>query len=152
MELNSTAEEQVLLERLRRRRAELRDSMSVLELALAAPTTGAPERWADRVHTALVELSADFRLHVEITEGSNGLYQELLETAPRLSDAVAHLTSEHVAIRRLLDDLLATAAASTDVDRLRSQGTALLGRLVRHRQRGSDLVYEAYQVDIGGDT
>jgi hypothetical protein len=26
----------------------------------------------------------------------------------------------------------------------------LLGRLVRHRQRTSDLIYEAYAVDIGG--
>ena len=26
----------------------------------------------------------------------------------------------------------------------------LLGRLVRHRQRRSDLIYEAYAVDIGG--
>jgi hypothetical protein len=152
MELNSTAEEQVLLEKLRQRRAELRESMSALENALAAPTVGAPERWADRVHTALVELSADFRLHVEITEGSNGLYQELLETAPRLSEAVSRLTGEHAAIRHTLDALLSTAATSTDADRLRDQGTALLGRLVRHRQQGSDLVYEAYEFDIGGDT
>ena len=28
--------------------------------------------------------------------------------------------------------------------------TRLLGRLVRHRQRGSDLLYEAWAVDIGG--
>ena len=26
----------------------------------------------------------------------------------------------------------------------------LLGQLTRHRQRGADLIYEAYQVDIGG--
>jgi hypothetical protein len=38
------------------------------------------------------------------------------------------------------------------VDRVRGLGTALLGRLLRHRQRGSDLVYEAYQIDIGGET
>jgi len=39
-----------------------------------------------------------------------------------------------------------------DVDSVRDLGTALLGRLVRHRQRGSDLVFEAYEVDIGGET
>jgi hypothetical protein len=38
------------------------------------------------------------------------------------------------------------------VDSVRDLGTALLGRLVRHRQRGSDLVFEAYEVDIGGET
>jgi hypothetical protein len=39
-----------------------------------------------------------------------------------------------------------------DVDTVRDRGTALLGRLVRHRQRGSELVYEAYTVDIEGET
>ena len=28
--------------------------------------------------------------------------------------------------------------------------TELVGRVVRHRQRGADLIYEAYEVDIGG--
>ena len=32
----------------------------------------------------------------------------------------------------------------------REAATRLLDRLVRHRQRGSDLIYEAYAVDIGG--
>jgi hypothetical protein len=36
--------------------------------------------------------------------------------------------------------------------RVRELGTQLLATLSRHRQRGADLVYEAYQVDIGGDT
>lgn len=39
-----------------------------------------------------------------------------------------------------------------DVDRIRDLGTALLGRLVRHRQRGFDLVFDAYDFDIGGET
>jgi hypothetical protein len=38
------------------------------------------------------------------------------------------------------------------VDDVREAATALLGRLVRHRQRGSDLVFEAYEFDIGGET
>ena len=36
------------------------------------------------------------------------------------------------------------------VERLRSVLTSLLVALARHRQRGADLVYEAYAVDIGG--
>ena len=33
---------------------------------------------------------------------------------------------------------------------LRVELTALLAALARHRQRGADLVYEAYAVDLGG--
>ena len=32
----------------------------------------------------------------------------------------------------------------------REAATELVGRIVRHRQRGADLIYEAYEVDIGG--
>jgi hypothetical protein len=35
---------------------------------------------------------------------------------------------------------------------VRAAATSLLARLARHRQRGADLVFEAYQVDVGGET
>jgi len=155
MEPSSSTPEQAFLAELRRHRAELRESMSALEDALAAPATTDRARWAERVHVALVELSGDFREHVDITEGPGGLYRDLLETAPRLSDAVAGLTQEHVLVSRQVDDLLARVTApdvSGSADTIRDLGTTLLGRLVRHRQRGSDLVFEAYEFDIGGET
>jgi hypothetical protein len=155
------AEQRALLDALRRRRAELRGSMSLLERALAAPATGNAAAWARQVHGGLQALSDDLALHVELTEGPDGLYAELLETAPRLAEAVARLTEEHAVIADLLDQALASStddvAGSSGPDMehvasLRDLGTTLLGRLVRHRQRGSDLVYEAYEFDIGGDT
>jgi len=155
MEPSSSKPEQAFVEELRRRRAELRESMSALELALARPAPGGQARWAERVRVALVELSADFREHIDITEDPEGLYGELLKAAPRLSGSVANLTGEHARIRGLVDDLLDcvdTTAADQDVDRVRDLGTTLLSRLLRHRQRGSDLVYEAFQIDIGGET
>ena len=154
MEPSSTTSDEDLLE-LRRHRAELRESMSALEDALAAPAVSDRGRWAQRVHVAAVELAGDFRQHVDITEASDGLHREILTASPRLSGAVATLTREHVLISGQVDSLLARVGpteVSTDVDRVRDLGTALLGRLVRHRQRGSDLVYEAYQFDIGGET
>ena len=152
---SSTTPDADLLEELRRHRAELRESISALEDALAAPAAGDRVRWAQRVHVAVVELAGDLREHVDLTEGPDGLYREVLTTTPRLSGAVDALTREHVLIRGQVDSLLARVEASdvvADVDRVRDLGTALLGRLVRHRQRGSDLVFEAYEFDIGGET
>jgi hypothetical protein len=143
-----------VLETLRRRRAELRESMNALEQALAAPAPGRLEAWAERVHVALVELSADFREHIDVTEGPDGLYSGVLTTAPRLSNAVADLTREHAEIVRLVDTLTACVSepdATEGAAQVRDLGTALLERLIRHRQRGSDLVYEAYETDIGGE-
>ena len=154
MEPYSSTSGQAFLEELRRHRAELRESLSALEDALASPATADRARWAQRVNVALVELSGDFREHIDITEGPDGLYRDLLRTSPRLSEPIAGLTREHVLITRQVDDLLARVSAPdlTDLERVRDLGTALLGRLVRHRQRGSDLVFEAYEVDIGGET
>ena len=155
MESTTPSPDQTFLEELRRHRAELRESISALEDALAAPATADQARWAQRVHVALVELSGDFREHIDITEGPDGLYRDLLKTSPRLSDAAASLTREHVLISGQIDHLLARVTApdvNEEVDRVRDLGTALLGRLVRHRQRGSDLVFDAYDFDIGGET
>jgi hypothetical protein len=155
MESNSSPSDQAFLEDLRRHRAELRESMSALEAALAAPATADRARWAQRVHVALVELAGDFREHVGITEGPNGLYGDLLATSPRLAGAVDGLTREHVLIHEQVDDLVARVTAADvieDVDGIRDLGTTLLGRLVHHRQRGADLVFDAYAFDIGGET
>ena len=155
MASTSSPSDLVLLEELRRRRGELRESMDALEGALAGPPHGDPVRWAQRVHVALVELSGDFREHIEITEGPEGIHRDLVMSSPRLSGPVESLTREHEVIRRHLDGLLARVdvpEAVEDLDRVRDLGTALLGRLVRHRQRGADLVFEAYEYDIGGET
>ena len=155
MEPHESPPDQPFPEALRGHRSQLRESMSALEYALAAPAVAGEARWVQRVHVALVELSGDFRTHVDITEGPDGLYRDLLENSPRLSDAIAGLTREHALITGQVDDLLGrveTPDVMEDVARIRDLGTTLLGTLVRHRQRGSDLVFEAYEVDIGGET
>jgi hypothetical protein len=53
MEPNSSTPERAFLEDLRRRRAELLESMSAVEQALAAPAPGRQARWAERVAVAL---------------------------------------------------------------------------------------------------
>ena len=143
------------LDALRRLRAELRDSMAALEQALAAPAPGRRTAWAERVDVALLELSADFREHVAVTEGVDGVHRTVLGTVPRLSNAVERLVAEHALIISLVSDLTTRVQPPMpegDVDAVRKLGTALLSRLVRHRQHGADLIYQAYHVDLGGET
>lgn len=151
---------------VRRHRAELLESITALEQALAAPTPGRQMRWAERVSAALLELSGDFRDHVGLTEGPSGLYSRTIFSSPRLAGAVDRLTREHAKLSGLIDELLTLVGkadgsfaqadpmlgdpALGDPDEVRDRGTTLLGALGRHRQRGADLVYEAYSVDIGG--
>jgi hypothetical protein len=155
MEPTTSQTNHTFLEELRRRRGELRESLDALELALSAPAAVDRAGWVRRVHEALGGLAQDFEHHIELTEGADGLYQELLAASPRLSEAVSRLTAEHSAIRKQLDDLLVRVDSAGDLEHVtvvRDLGTDLLGSLIRHRQRGADLVYEAYEFDIGGDT
>lgn len=153
MESTTSGPQEAFIDELRRRRAELRESMTALEVALSGPPAGGLERWRSRVEAALAELSGDLKAHVEITEGEHGLYVELLEAAPRLAGQVHHLTTEHGELRHRIDELedLLDEVASPDVaGQVREKGLDLLATFVRHRQRGSDLVYEAFEVDVGG--
>ncbi len=141
------------LEAVRARRAELRDAMGRLERSLAAPASGRAAVWAEQVHAVLVEMAADFDEHIEVTEGPGGLHQAILAGDLRLANAVNALAAEHSQIAAEIDDLVAGSEAPAiqpDAEVVRDRGTNLLGRLVRHRQRGADLIYEAYQTDIGG--
>lgn len=139
------------LAQVRARRGELRESMRALEDALALPL--AMEVWGRRVRAALTEFSHDITDHVALTESPGGLYPSLSETAPRLQSGIDAQLEDHQwfveEVARLLqarDDGISRADLSAHRDDL----TALLSRLVKHRQRGSDLIYEAYDVDIGG--
>ena len=105
-------------------------------------------------------LEEAFAHHVHLTEAPDGLYDDLLRVAPRLEHRLSRLRHDHVEIMSGVSGWLnaldgsAANAGSVDEDRvdaLRVEGTRVLGLLVRHRQRGIDLSYEAYRVDLGGE-
>ncbi len=141
------------LHAVRVRRAELRETLNLMEAALAAPARGRAVIWGEAVHASLVMIADDFGAHVEVTEGPGGLHQAILAGDLRLANAVENLTSEHGQLAEEIATLVADSEAPVaegDVDDLRERATSLLGHMVRHRQRGADLIYEAYETDIGG--
>ena len=141
------------LDAVRIRRAELREALYGFERALAAPAANRAVIWGEAVHASAIGIADDFGAHVEVTEGPGGLHQAILAGDLRLANAVAALTAEHGQIAAEIAELVAGSAApvtAEDVDGLRERGTKLLGHLIRHRQRGADLIYEAYATDIGG--
>jgi hypothetical protein len=91
-----------------------------------------------------------------VTEAAGGLYEEILENAPRLANRVKRLRREHADITAAIRSGSAETQAATQdpgrVEALRDHAVRLLADLVRHRKRGLDLVYEAYHVDIGGES
>jgi hypothetical protein len=141
------------LEQVQRQRAELGESMAALEAALTLPA-GAGAVWRRRVRAALTELAHDLRDHVDLTDATGGLYADIAATAPRLTHGVQVQQADHTEALAEVERLLAERDEGMhDAEAVQTHREAcirLLWRLVRHRQRTSDLIYEAYAVDIGG--
>jgi hypothetical protein len=143
------------LEAARTRRIKLHTELVELEQALAAPTPGRVKEWTLEVADRLRHVREAFDEHIFVTEKPEGLYEEIMEMSPRLTGKIKRLDEEHPVILAEIDDRLARLEAldTQDVwppDVARDDVNRLLGRIVRHRQRGADLVWEAYNVDIGG--
>ncbi len=152
LEVGMDTEFAAYLDRVRAHRAELRDSVAAVEEALASPIARGGA-WRDRVRAAMAELSHDFEDHVRLTEGPGGLYESVRHGDPRLTGQVARLMREHQRYREDIGGyltILEHGGTMADLPLFREELTTLVGQLVRHRQRGADLVYEAYDVDLGG--
>jgi hypothetical protein len=137
------------------RRVSLRSAMTSLEVSLAARSSGRTLDWRVRVAMSLHGLGECMNNHIASTEGPGGFHEQIVSAAPRLARSVTISVTEH----RKICDLIAAVQtavnresedADADVDEVRESGTRLVALVARHRQRGADMVYEAYQTDLGG--
>lgn len=134
------------LETARERRHRLGDTLAAFEKAVSAPH--ATDGWLDLVEPALRDVRQALERHIEVTEGRGGFLEEIGDEAPRLANEIALMEVEH---RVLLEEIVSAQNSLRQVGdprAIRNRALAILVRLSLHRQRGADLVYEAYNVDI----
>jgi hypothetical protein len=95
--------------------------------------------------------------HIVETEAPGAFLDELVSESPRLATPASRLRREHSEIlarivraeKKLMVVPIDDESVDNQVEEIRVELTEVLVALARHRQRGADLVYEAYQVDIG---
>jgi hypothetical protein len=145
------------IEGVRLRREGLRSAMSALERALAAPAPSRVDGWRNGVRESLTALHEVWTRHIVETEAPGAFLDELVAEAPRLSTPAARLRREHSEVlgvitraEKWLDQVLLDDDHDVWVDGLRADLTTMLCSLAHHRQRGADLIFAAYDVDIGG--
>ncbi|MGA7758671.1 MAG: hypothetical protein WCA57_12600 [Ilumatobacteraceae bacterium] len=142
------------LDEVRLRREALLGRVASLEEALAAPASSA--WWPEGVGNALSSLRTMLEEHVTATEAPDGILDQVRERAPRLSNQIDRLVDEHPAItadtEHLMDhlDRVPRERTAEETALIREQALELIAAIVRHRQLGADLLYEAYNVDVGG--
>jgi hypothetical protein len=133
------------LDDARRGRAGLQAAIGQVEQALAA--NGPTDTWSAGVGAGLNEIEQALSAHVQRTEAPDGLLQEILHQAPQLASRVQRARDEHVALRTLLGEAHAAADDGAVVD-LRERTGALLAAFERHRHLGTEMVYDAFNVDL----
>ena len=111
--------------------------------------------WRRRVRAALTELAHDLRDHATLTEAEGGLYADIGATAPRLTHGVEVQLGEHAEALAEVERLLAERDEGMPTTPMPSTRTArrasgCSGGSCGTGSARSDLIYEAYAVDIGG--
>jgi len=144
------------LDEARQRRKTLHDTLVHLEEAISSPAAGRIPDWTASVLKELVEVREAFEQHIVATEKPEGLYDEILDRAPRLAGNIRRLKDEHPEIAAAVAAMVARlehteiGEVAWPLDDARDDLQRLIGQVIKHRQRGADLVWEAYNVDIGG--
>lgn len=139
------------LAEIRRQRRGVRAAFLGLEHAVAAASSGREKEWLAGVVLKLGDLQAAFDHHIAITEGPGGLFEEVVEHAPRLAHQVAVLSAEHVAVGDAIANALNMAGKAHGADGVtetREASIDIMSQVTRHRHSGAGLVFEAYNVDI----
>jgi hypothetical protein len=131
------------------RRTELEEALQSVEKAAAAPA--AQKTWGPDLASSVNRLTSALNHHIAEVEAPQGLLEQIVEKAPRLQRAVESTRHHHAVLAHAVSDLLELVeggeAAAADI---RVEVIEILNDFARHRQDGADLIYEAYDVDIGG--
>jgi hypothetical protein len=140
-------------ENARERRFALHQAMLDLEHSMQSPS--ADPEWRDRLIIELRDLSEALEDHIETVEGAEGIIETAVARAPRTQYQGKKLRDDHPLLRQQLSSLLKRIEAAADLGEdvvvdLRGDVVELLVGLYRHRAQGSDFVWEAYDLDIGG--
>jgi hypothetical protein len=142
-----------VLDAIQIRRDDLYEATLALEQALAAPAGDQPSAWATSLRAPVDHLRVVLEAHVSGTEGEGGLFPEIREHSPRLIHAMDRLQSEHEPLCGATAALAASLDGVTgdaEVDAVREAGVELIRRVLVHRHRGAELVYDAYWTDSSG--
>jgi hypothetical protein len=132
---------------LAQRPGNLRVAVAALHAALASEGSPDPGR-RDRLLAALTEAHDHLAAHNAEAEGPDGLLAQVLQDAAWLSPRVHAVAQEH---DRLLADcqrLCAAGHGDDPLDELERLARALAERIEEHRHHGTELLMDAYGLDV----
>ena len=143
---------QTNFDRVRRDRARSLESLHAVEKHAGAAGPARPNEWRDDLLAVLDDLASSLHDQYERSSSEEGLLPQILEEAPHLQPSVDELRERQTSLIGEIDDLrrsLAHLTRTPDVDSVRSRVAEMTAEIRELRAWETDLVYDAYAVDIG---
>lgn len=143
------------LRSVKRHRSELKRSMTALEAVLARPVGADAGAWLDAVRHRVADLHDAFDNHIRVHEGPDSFHADIVRSQPHLTPHVVSLQRDHhrLSVQLMgLNDIIERHTSPRDIAfDVRSRGIDLIHQFARHRQKGADVVWEAFNFDVGGE-
>lgn len=140
------------IDRSRSDRARSLQSLHAVEKHAGAPGPARPHEWRDDLLGVLDDLASSLHDQYERSASDEGLLSRVVEEAPHLQSSVDELRGREAALIEEIDDLRQTLADLTrtpDVEEIRTRIADMTAEVRELRAWETDIVYEAYAVDLG---
>lgn len=134
-------------ERIANRRQDLYEVMQQIEASAARPS--GTDNWRRHLDGALASLEEALRRHTSEIEAEDGLFDDVSVRTPNLVPIVDDLRREHAAMSAQCSEARGLVGRSeVSINAVRAAVVELLGQLVVHRQRGAELLYDSYNLEL----
>jgi len=154
MGTSNRANEQSNVNTSRADRERSLEALHALELHAGSAAPGREHDWLNEVHNAVATLERALTIQEGNSAPGEGLLSAIEQDAPRLQRRVTELRQRYRAVQ---DDVTALSrqldtikpADMIDIADIRQKLERIASELRYQRARETDLVYEAYAVDLG---
>jgi chromosome segregation ATPase len=135
-------------------RVRMVDTASRLERALSHASFSRESDWGTRISELLTATQAALRETRKTANSKGSLMEELASQFPHLLARVNRLRSEYIALQQQMETLQEKISAQPatvpqEVEWIREELAGLLTQLRRIQSQETELIFEAYDVDIG---
>lgn len=152
MKVTANDRKQLDIDRSRSDRARSLESLHAVEKQAGAAGPARPNEWRDDLLTVLDDLASSLHYQYERSASAEGLLSRVVEEAPHLQSSVNELRKRQSSLVEEIDDLrrsLADLTRTPDVDTVRSRVADMTAEIRELRAWETDIVYDAYAVDLG---